>query len=92
MEPEDSLQCSQEPATGPYPQPDASSPHLPTWLSSYLQLGILNGLFPSGFLTKILFAFLTSPMCATWLIHLVMDLMDLITLITYSDSCVVTGE
>jgi hypothetical protein len=33
MEPEGSLQCSQEPATGPYPEPDASSPHLlPTYL------------------------------------------------------------
>jgi hypothetical protein len=30
MEPEGSLSCSQEPATGPYPQPDASSPQLPT--------------------------------------------------------------
>jgi hypothetical protein len=26
MEPEDSSSCSQEPATGPYPQPDESSP------------------------------------------------------------------
>jgi hypothetical protein len=30
MEPEDSLLCSQEPATGPYPEPDASSPQLVT--------------------------------------------------------------
>jgi len=29
MEPEGSLPCSQGPATGPYPVPDASSPHLP---------------------------------------------------------------
>jgi hypothetical protein len=27
MESECSLQCSQEPATGPYPEPDASNPH-----------------------------------------------------------------
>jgi hypothetical protein len=30
MEPEDSLPRSQEPATGSYPEPDASSPHIPT--------------------------------------------------------------
>jgi len=30
MEPEGSLPCLQQPATGPYPEPDASSPHLPT--------------------------------------------------------------
>jgi hypothetical protein len=28
MEPEGSLPYSQEPATGPYPEPDASTPHL----------------------------------------------------------------
>jgi hypothetical protein len=28
MQPEGSLPCSQEPATGPYPESDASSPHL----------------------------------------------------------------
>jgi len=30
MEPEGSSLCSQEPATGPYSKPDASSPHHPT--------------------------------------------------------------
>jgi hypothetical protein len=29
MEPEDSLSCSQEPAIGPYPEPDESNPHPP---------------------------------------------------------------
>jgi len=29
MEPEGSLPCSQQPAIDPYPEPDASSPHLP---------------------------------------------------------------
>jgi hypothetical protein len=28
MEPEGSLSCSQEPATGPCPEPDESNPHL----------------------------------------------------------------
>jgi hypothetical protein len=30
MEPDGSLPFSQGSATGPYPEPDASSPHLPT--------------------------------------------------------------
>jgi hypothetical protein len=29
MEPEDSLSYLQGPTTGPHPEPDASSPHLP---------------------------------------------------------------
>jgi hypothetical protein len=38
MEPKVSLSCLQEPATGSYPEPDASSPHPLTffpWDSSY---------------------------------------------------------
>jgi hypothetical protein len=33
MEPEGSLLCSQEPTTGPYPEPDESSPQFPTLFS-----------------------------------------------------------
>jgi hypothetical protein len=32
-EPEGSFLCSQHPATGPYPEPDEPSPHLPTLFS-----------------------------------------------------------
>jgi hypothetical protein len=33
MEAEGSLSCSQEPATGPYPEPDESNPHIPNLFS-----------------------------------------------------------
>jgi hypothetical protein len=56
MEPKGSLPCSREPATGLYPEPDVSSPLLPTLLflrsslilSSHVRL-LLSCLFLSGF-------------------------------------------
>jgi hypothetical protein len=57
MEPEGSLPCSQEPSTGPYPEPDQSSPYHPIlslvrsilMLSTYLHLGLPSGFFPLAF-------------------------------------------
>jgi len=51
MEPEGSLPCSQEPTVGTYTEQDESGPHLPN-LFSHLHVGLLNGLFPSGYLIK----------------------------------------
>jgi hypothetical protein len=48
-------------------------------LSTYLRLGLPNGLFPSGFPTNILYVFLFSPIRTTCPAHLI--LFDLIILI-----------
>jgi hypothetical protein len=65
MEPENSSPCSQEPSTNPYPEPDRSIPCHPILsiliVSTHLRLGLPSGLFPSGFPTSILYAFLFSP-------------------------------
>jgi len=53
-------------------------------LFSHLCLGLPSGLFPSGFPTKILYAFLICSMCATCPIPFI--LLDLITLITVDEA------
>jgi hypothetical protein len=63
-EPEGSTPCSQEPSTGPYPEPDCSSPYYPILsllrsiliLSTHLRLGLPSDLFPFGSPTNILYA------------------------------------
>jgi len=84
METEESLSCSWEPATVPYPKPNESSTQISAQflrtvlkLSSHLSLRLPSGSFHSGFPSKILYALLISPMLVTSPVHFI--ILDFIT-------------
>jgi len=82
MKPKGSLPCSQEHTTGPYAEQGGSSPLVPT-LSCHPCLSFPNGLFPSGFLVQILYAFPIFPIYAICPIHLTP--FDLITIVIFGE-------
>jgi hypothetical protein len=90
MEPEGSLQHSQDLSTSTYPQPDQPSQHHPPphllsqgsflILSIHLRLCLPSGLFSPIFPTNSLFASLFYPIRATFPAHFIRDLIILIIL------------
>jgi hypothetical protein len=86
MDPEGSLSCSQEPSTGTFSETDQSSPNRPSqlpilMLSTNLRLGPHSGLFPSGFPTNVVYAFLFSPISALFLENLIFPRMFILIIL-----------
>jgi hypothetical protein len=76
MEPEGSLPCSQEPSAGPYPDLDQFSPYYLSKINNNIihspRLHRPSDLFPSGFPSNILYAFIFAPIRATYRAHLIL--------------------
>jgi hypothetical protein len=77
MELEFSMTCSQQLATGLYPEPDQCSPYTHyisvrsiLILFALVRQGLASDLFPSGFPIKTLYALIFSPIIATCPVHL----------------------
>jgi hypothetical protein len=86
MKPEGSLPCSQELATGPYPEYTSSHPiylRPILILSFFLRLEFPSGFFASDFVTTILYAFLNSPTYATCLFRPIF--LYMVTLIKFGE-------
>jgi hypothetical protein len=89
MEPEGSFPCSQEPTTGPYPEPYQPTPPTSSVRSiltfSHLYLSLPNSLFLSGIPTNTLHAFPYSRMRAKCLADSIV--LQMIALIIFGDEC-----